>query len=202
MAVEGRYDTCAFADIDHDGAEDLYVNGTVTGGTSYPDYLFRNNGAAFEKDAKFEDVTPANLRALQADHGAAWADVDNDGDLDLALTGTRADGMHLVLRSMMMAAERERGRCRFASLSADGRATTAGAEVRVYENRERQLIAARIVDSGSGYNAQNDLPVHVGTLDRLVDVEVTLPRKGRPVTRATRINPRDYSGRALVIRAR
>ena len=77
--------------------------------------------------------------------------MDNDGDLDLALTGTRADGMHLVLRRMLMTANMSSLQIRV--LSADGRATTAGAEVRVYENRSRRLIAARIVDSGSGYNA-------------------------------------------------
>src|SRR6185436_3082613 len=37
--IDSRYDTCAFADIDHDGRLDVYVNGTVTGGTSYRDYL-------------------------------------------------------------------------------------------------------------------------------------------------------------------
>jgi len=34
--------------MDNDGDLDLYVNGTVTGGQSYPDYLFRNTGSAFE----------------------------------------------------------------------------------------------------------------------------------------------------------
>jgi hypothetical protein len=83
VAVDSRDDACALADVDHDGRLDLYVNGTVTGGVSHPDRLFRNTGAAFE------DVTPANVRALHADHGVQWADFDADGDVDLALTGGR-----------------------------------------------------------------------------------------------------------------
>ena len=63
VAVDARYDACAFADFDNDGRLDLYVNGTVTGGVSYRDYLMRNTGS------RFENVTPANIQALQADHG-------------------------------------------------------------------------------------------------------------------------------------
>jgi hypothetical protein len=82
IAIDSRYDTCAFADFDNDGRLDLFVNGTVTGGKSYRDYLFRNTGA------RFEDVTPDHIKALDADHGVLWADIDGDGDEDLALTGS------------------------------------------------------------------------------------------------------------------
>lgn len=46
--IDSRYDSCAFADFDNDGRLDVYVNGTVTGGMSYRDYLFRNTGSRFE----------------------------------------------------------------------------------------------------------------------------------------------------------
>lgn len=124
VAIDGRYDACAFADIDHDGRLDLYVNGTVTGGTSYRDYLFRGGPGVLV------DVTPANLLALQADHGVAWADADGDGDLDLALTGSRPDGMHLVLLNRLAAPASARS-VFVRVLDARGRATRAGAEVRV-----------------------------------------------------------------------
>ena len=44
----------------------------------------------------------------------------------------------------------------------------------------RRLIGTGLVDTGSGYNAQNDLPVHIGlpTPGR-VDVEVTFPAAGK-----------------------
>ena len=173
IAIDSRYDACAFADFDHDGRLDLYVNGTVTGGASWQDSLFRNTGAAFV------DVTPPSIRMLQADHGVQWADVDGDHDLDLSLTGARADGTHLVLRNMLGAADAARG-LHVRVLDGQGRSTRAGAEVRVYAAGTERLIGARLVDSGSGYDAQSDLPVHVGVPAGVsrVDVQVIVPRKG------------------------
>jgi len=175
IAIDGRYDTCAFGDFDNDGRVDLYVNGTVTGGVSHRDYLFRNTGA------RFEDVTPENLRALHADHGALWADFDGDGDVDLSLTGTRDDGMHLLLRNLLPAAEADRS-LRVRVVDGRGNPTRAGAEVRVYGSGTRRVLGARLVDSGSGYDAQSDMPVHLGLgleKERRVDVEVTYPAGGR-----------------------
>jgi len=176
IAIDSRYDACAFADFDHDGRLDLYVNGTVTGGASWQDSLFRNTGSALA------DVTPPSLRRLQADHGVQWADVDGDGDLDLALTGSRADGMHLVMRNGLAAADAARG-LQVRVVDDQGRATLAGAEVRVYAAGTTRLVGARLVDSGSGYDAQNDLPVHVGVPSGVarVDVQVIAPRHGRRV---------------------
>jgi len=173
IAIDSRYDACAFADFDHDGRLDLYVNGTVTGGVSWQDSLFRNTGSSFV------DVTPASIRKLQADHGVTWADVDADGDLDLALTGSRTDGMHLVMRNMLPAADAARG-VHVRVVDGKGHATRAGAEVRVYAAGTARLLGTRLVDGGSGYDAQNDMPVHVGVPSGVsrVDVQVIMPRNG------------------------
>ena len=176
IAIDSRYDACAFGDFDHDGRLDVYVNGTVTGGASWQDSLFRNTGAAFV------DVTPPSIRRLQADHGAQWADVDGDHDLDLSLTGARTDGTHLVMRNMLSAADAARG-LHVKVVDGEGRATRAGAEVRVYAAGTQRLVGARLVDSGSGYDAQSDLPVHVGVPAGVarVDVQVIVPRQGARV---------------------
>ncbi|MGH9410558.1 MAG: CRTAC1 family protein, partial [Vicinamibacterales bacterium] len=180
IAIDSRYDTCAFADFDNDGRIDLYVNGTVTGGKSYRDYLFRNNGS------RFEDVTPDNVRALESDHGALWADFDGDGAVDLALAGEQKIGMHDMLRNRLPAAE-ARHSVSLRILDSRRHATLAGSEVRVYEAGTRHLIAARLIDSGSGYNAQSDIPVHVGIGSAArVDVEVTHPFGGRRVVTSVR----------------
>jgi hypothetical protein len=172
VAIDGRYDTCAFADFDNDGRLDLYVNGTVTGGTSYRDYLFRNDGT------RFVDETPDNLRGLNADHGAQWADVDGDGDVDLALTGVGTDVMPLLFRNDITKAPGRSVRVRV--LDERGRSTRAGAEVRVFEPGTRTLLGMALVDSGSGYDSQNDMPVHFGLpREGKVDVEVVVPRGGR-----------------------
>jgi hypothetical protein len=194
IGIDSRYDTCAFADFDHDGRLDLYVNGTVTGGASWQDSLFRNTGTAFT------DVTPPSVRNLQADHGVQWADVDGDHDLDLSLTGARTDGTHLVLRNMLPAADASRG-LHIKVADAAGRSTRAGAEVRVYAAGTRRLVGARLVDSGSGYDAQSDVPVHVGVPAGVsrVDVQVIVPRKG---TR-TPVWQRGVSpGRVITVRTR
>ena len=172
IAIDARYDACAFADIDHDGRLDLYVTGTVTGGVSYRDHLFLNTGS------RFEDVTPDELR-LEADHGVQWADFDGDGDMDLALTGAGADGTHALLRNTL-GADTARRSLSVLVVDLTGRAVRAGAEVRVYAAGTRTPIGARLVDAGSGYNAQSILPVHFGLPDASeVDVEVIYPAAGR-----------------------
>jgi hypothetical protein len=193
--VDSRYDSCAFADVDHDGRLDLYVNGTVTGGVSHPDYLFLNRGD------RFEDVTPESIRALHADHGVRWADFDGDGDVDLALTGARPDGMHSLLRNDLPPSAAERS-LRVLVLDGAGRATRAGAEVRLFDATTRRTLGTRLVDSGSGYNAQSEMPVHFGLATLApVDVEVVWPARGRRAsTWMRRVDPREWRQRVLVVR--
>jgi hypothetical protein len=200
VAIEGRYDTCAFADIDHDGLLDLYVNGTVSATESFRDYLFVR--AATSTAPAFVEVTPDNLLALTASHGVQWADVDGDGALDLALAGSRPEASHPVLRNTLPPAVARRS-LQVRVVDANGRATMAGAEVRVYAAGTRTLLATRWVDAGSGYDAQSDMPVHVGlTSMKPVDVEVTTLVAGTRVkTMVRRVSPATYAKRALLVRA-
>ena len=68
----------AAGDYDNDGWVDLFVTRLDA-----PGILFRNRG-----DGTFEDVTlQAGLAGFNVNsNGAAWADIDNDGDLDLYVT--------------------------------------------------------------------------------------------------------------------
>ena len=193
--LDARYDACAFADVDHDGRLDLYVNGTVTGGISYRDYLFHHRGS------RYLDVTPAGLAALQADHGVQWADLDFDGDLDLALTGAAAPGTLALLRNLLPVETAGRS-LSVRVLDARGRATRAGAEVHLFAAGTRRRLGTRLVDTGSGYNAQNDMPVHFGLAGMApVDVEVVWPGGGRRATnRVANVRPADWRGKSLVIR--
>ena len=88
-------------------------------------------------------------------------------------------------------------------VDSDGRATLAGVEVCVFAAGTTRLVGARLVDSGSGYDAQNDLPVHVGVPAGVarVDVQVIAPRNGTrvPVWRRG-VDPRATAGKAPVIR--
>jgi hypothetical protein len=195
VAIDGRYDTCAFGDADNDGRLDLFVNGTVTGGVAYPDYFFRNTGSALQP------LTASNTNWPLASHGAAWADYDRDGDLDLALAGSDAKARHPLLRNALPPADARRS-LQVTVLDARGRATRAGAEVRVFQAGTRQLIGARLVDSGSGYDAQNVAPVHFGLPNMsAVDVEVTIPTgRARRTARVANVDPAAWHGRALELR--
>jgi len=195
LAIDNCYDSGAWGDWDNDGRFDLYVNGTVTRGRSFEDFLFHND------PTRFTDVTPDILKKNDADHGVQWLDFDGDGDLDLALTNASATGMHYLLRNELPG-DRARRSLQVAAVDAAGRYTRAGAEIRIFDSRTGKLLGTGIMDTGSGYNSQNAMPVHFGLAQEgLVDVEViTLTAKGRKSARLTKVNPADLAGRYLTVR--
>jgi enediyne biosynthesis protein E4 len=75
VGLPGRISvTASFADIDNDGAQDLFVT-TVLGGNA----LFKNDG-----HGRFTDITKAaGLDLVSHSSGAVFFDYDNDGLLDL-----------------------------------------------------------------------------------------------------------------------
>jgi len=88
LATVNKYSTYAcFGDYDNDGFVDLFVanRAGMNDGNGY-DILYHNEG-----NGTFSDVTatmgvrgPAGEETI----AAAWADFDNDGDLDLAVAGS------------------------------------------------------------------------------------------------------------------
>lgn len=195
LGADGRHDTCALADYDHDGLIDLYINGTVTEGVSYPDRLYRNRGD------RFEEVTPPALASLNSSHGAAWADFDGDGALDLALTGSRDDATHSLFRNRLAPAVARRS-LQLRIVDPAGVARYPGAEVRLFAAGTDRLLGTRLVDSGSGYNSQGDQPVHFGLPGvEPVDVEVTLVGNARRMVAHLRgVDPSLYPGMVLTLR--
>ncbi len=195
VAINSRYDTGTWGDFDNDGRLDVYINGTIGRDVAYRDYLFRNEGSLFA------DVTPAIMIQQDSDHGAHWVDFDADGDIDLSLTGAGADGMHHLLRNGLPAEARSRS-LQVMVLDEHGHATRAGAEVRLYAAGTESLLGMGFMDTGSGYNSQNVLPIHFGLASvNAVDIEVTsLTQNGRVTTRMSGVHPAENVGQTIKLK--
>lgn len=169
---------CFFFDVDLDGRLDIFAaNGhvaddisTVQPKVSYAQapHLFRNLGSK-----KFEPIAARMGAAFQqpvVGRGAAYADVDNDGDLDLLITASngparllRNDGgnRHHALRVKTVGTAANR----------DG----IGARVKVtLENGTTQWALVR---TGSSYLSQSELTLTfgLGSATAVKAIEITWP---------------------------
>lgn len=192
--LNGHGVTSAWGDLDNDGLPDLYVGNFIAGQPLYRDALFING-------ARFAEALPDVILQHDATHGVQFVDFDRDGRLDLALTNNDPDGGgHPLLRSTAAM----RGRAIAVEVTdANARRTRAGSEVRAYRAGTRELLTSALVDSGSGYCSQNDMPVHLGIVDSWqgrIDIEVTtLVGGARRISLVRDINPDAYRGRSLRI---
>ncbi|OYU85536.1 MAG: hypothetical protein CFE24_01140 [Flavobacterium sp. BFFFF2] len=69
-----------WGDIDNDGDLDLFV----TNSNSSTNFLYKNIG-----NGNFEKITTSIVNQGASSHGCSFADIDNDGDLDLFVTNDR-----------------------------------------------------------------------------------------------------------------
>ncbi len=151
-----------FIDFDNDGWLDiLAVNGHVypqvegtSAGTSYaqPILAYRNNADGIFSEVSAQLGQPLTKPGVS--RGAAFGDLDNDGDLDVVVTDL--DGAARVLRNeggnaanWLRVRLRGKGGNRFA----------LGAQVRVQCGGLLQLAEVR---SGSSYLSQDDFRLHFG----------------------------------------
>lgn len=157
-------------DLDNDGATDLYV---ATGGhdlaSLFPNVLL------VPRDGVFRDATfPAGLGHLQKGNGVAFADVDDDGDLDL---GVQIGGWYLDDGFVDAFFENPGQGGHWIALDLVGtkdNRSAIGARVRVRiatQRGERDVFATIGAQNG------NPLRAHVGLGDaqRIVSVEITWP---------------------------
>lgn len=81
--------TIALADYDEDGFMDLLVTGDSTDTDSAYAEIYKNNGNPNNSQFNFikDPIASLPLRGVGLGSSAAWADFDNDGKIDLALTG-------------------------------------------------------------------------------------------------------------------
>jgi hypothetical protein len=154
---------CFFMDYDLDGLLDIVAaNGHVSDDIAVvqptlryaqPAGIYRNMG-----NRKFEDVSTKLGRALQkpvVGRGMAYADFDNDGDLDLVITANNGPARLLqnenanqndVLRVKLIGTKSNRD-----GIGAKVTLTTSGG-----------ATLTRMVKSGSSYLSQSELPLTFG----------------------------------------
>ena len=163
----------SFADYDNDGILDLYFTSTYNGRKSF---LYKGNG-----NGTFVDITWLSGVRVDNGWGNAFADYDNDGDLDLLVAGSggvrlfRNDGNdnHWI---HVQVVGRESNR---AGIGA--RVTVVSSEanppIPPFTKGERGGLQIREVQGGKGSGNQHSLPVEfgLGHYDGTVDVEVRFP---------------------------
>ncbi len=153
---------CFFFDYDLDGWPDIFIaDGHIESDIEriqkrikyrQPPHLFRNLGAG-----KFEEVTDslgASFAAPRVARGAAYADIDNDGDLDLLVT-TNAGPALLFRNDGGNRNHALRVKLRGTASNRDG----IGAVVRLEAGGEKQWQMLR---SGSSYLSQSELVLTFG----------------------------------------
>jgi len=152
----------AFVDLDLDGLLDLFlVNGHVypevdqvrtEAGYRQPKVVYRNRG-----DGRFDDVTARlgpPVTVPRASRGAAFADFDNDGDVDVVV-----NNMHDVPELYRLDRAEPGTWLIFSLRGVQSNRSAIGARVRVTTGAVTQVAEVR---GGGSYFSQNDLRVHVG----------------------------------------
>lgn len=80
--------TASWGDYDNDGDLDVFTSATsLTAGNS--NRLFKNNG-----DGTFSEVIGSAMTEQIVTYGSAWADIDNDTDLDLMITTSSSNRIY------------------------------------------------------------------------------------------------------------
>jgi enediyne biosynthesis protein E4 len=178
MSVQSLTFGTFFFDYDLDGLPDiLAVNGHVADDISVvqpqvkyaqPPHLFRNKGKN-----KFEEVTAQLGPALQqpmVGRGAAYADFDNDGDLDLLLTSNT--GSPRLLRNDN---GNQNNVLRVKTVGTRSNRDGIGAKVTIKSNKGTRLF--QMVKTGSSYLSQSEMPLTfgLGKQEGAVNIEIAWP---------------------------
>jgi hypothetical protein len=166
-----------FVDLDNDGWKDLFlVNGHVFPEVErlHIDIHYKDRAILYRnlRSGHFEDVSVAAGPALQEKHssrGAAFADVDNDGVVEIAVNNQNETP------SLLKQTSRPVGHWIILQLTGTrSNRSAVGARVKLTAAGHTQLDEVR---SGGSYLSQNDLRLHfgLGPASRIERIDVAWP---------------------------
>jgi hypothetical protein len=161
-----------FADTDHSGNMSMYE-----GDCKFSNQFYHNNGNGTFTDTvdKFPSMKLETIRTK----GVAFADIDNDGDMDLAVMNWEVGPR--VYRNDQNDRKFLKVRCQGTTYADATRALrtsrdAVGAKVRLLDPATGKLLAFREVMTANGFCSNPPLEVHFGAASSpLYDVEVTFP---------------------------
>jgi enediyne biosynthesis protein E4 len=173
----------SFFDMDNDGWLDLFIASghvypqvdSVPGGAQYrqPLLLFRNH-----RDGTFEDVSSTiEQLPLKSRRGAAFGDINNDGNVDIVVLNVGEPPSLLINRN-----ESSNHRVLFKLVGTKSNKSAIGARVTV---KAGSLVQFDEVRGGASYISQNDLRLHfgLGSNEKMSQVEIRWPNGGNEILR-------------------
>ncbi|MDX1440512.1 MAG: VCBS repeat-containing protein, partial [Rubricoccaceae bacterium] len=151
-----------------------------------PNYAYRNNG-----DLTFEDVSDVwGLSEPSFSNGAAYSDLDRDGDLDLVIN--ELDGTAQLFRNESAEYYPDRSWLRVLFDGPDGNKFGLGAQVRIVDvSRDTPVPYASVQNvTTRGFYSAVEPTVHfgLGTTNGPVNVEVEWPDGNRQVIQLDTVN--------------
>jgi hypothetical protein len=157
--------SCGFADFDNDGRLDIFVAcGGVEMNEPQVNRVLQNAGA------KFVDVSSAageDFQVARVHRGAAFADFDNDGRIDVAVTSINGPVELWMNRSPMQ---------HWLQLKLEGTRSNASGLGAKIVCRGSQRTQTCMVSNSVGYGCSSDSRVHFGLgEERTVSLEIHWP---------------------------
>jgi enediyne biosynthesis protein E4 len=163
MSIQSLTFGCFFFDYDLDGFQDIFAaNGHVSDDISVvqPNMKYAQRPSLFHNkgNSKFEEVSGKLGQSLQIEvvgRGAAYADFDDDGDLDLVITSN--NGAARLLRNDN---GNQNDMLRVKTVGTRSNRDGIGAKVTVKTNKGMSQM--QMVKSASSYLSQSEMPLTFG----------------------------------------